>query len=292
MYSKDGWEWRIDSPVNFENSGDSKNFHIKFYGGAGYPYNGGVQTKEPADIVVLGDSHGRHYIEGLYKILANPNNLNLYNHSGFSSIRLPMFTRISKGTDFDKLSPLELKKGLLSIKNGIGNPLVIISEDWVYQMKTADLLDNNGKRRNKKIKIDDIINGIYQLKEQIGNSTLVVIGNVPGAKDNLYDIFTRPQPIFFTTFNPNDYIYSKPKEKNLKFNKRLAEAAKDSGKFIFFDPHDVLCKDGLCRNLDKQKHLIYSDTSHLSKYGSIEVINGFLPTLKKLLKERDDEIDK
>lgn len=126
----------------------------------------------------------------------------------------------------------------------------------------------------------------YRLKKQIGDSKLVVIGNVPGAGYNLYDIFTRPRPIFFTTFNPNDYIYSKANKINIDFNSKLSQASKQSGKFIFLDPHDVLCKDGKCRNLDDEKHLIYSDAFHLSKYGSIEVIKGFLPELKKYINEK------
>jgi hypothetical protein len=283
MYIKDGWEWRINTPINFENIGDSKNFHKKFYGGEGY-LSGGIKTNKPADIVVIGDSHARHYMEGLYKVFAKPNKLNLYSNSGTSCIMLPMFTRTTKGYDWDNVCPNSLKKGLSYVYKGENSPIVIISELWLYQISIADILDKERKRKNIKVAPNDIIEGIYKLKQQIGNSMLVVIGIVPGAGYNLYDIFTRPRPVFFTFFNSAKYLSTKPVQVQLDFNNKLKEASLKSGKFIFLDPHDILCKDEKCRNLDSEKHLIYSDAYHLSKYGSIEVIKGFYPKLIKLIK--------
>ena len=62
-----------------------------------------------------------------------------------------------------------------------------------------------------------------------------------------------------------------------------------SGKFIFLDPHGVLCENGKCRNLDVDKKLIYSDGNHLSKYGSFEVIKGFMPQFLKILQSKDKQ---
>ena len=283
MFSNNGWEWRVDSVVNFENTGDSKNFHKKFYGGEGYPYSGAVHTEKPADIVVIGDSHARHYMEGLYSVIAKPNNLNLYNSSGTSCIMLPDFTRTTKGTDWNYLCQKGLNNGLKYLKEGSKDAILIISESWLTQMTVADLIDSDAKMKGVKVSIKDIIKGIHNLKSLIGDRQLIVIGNVPGAEHNLYDIFTRPQPIFFSDFSIDKYIKSAPKQNILDFNRTLKEESLKTDKFVFLDPHDVLCENDKCRNLDSERHLIYSDANHLSKYGSIEVIKGFLPIFEKFL---------
>jgi len=284
MYIHNGWKWRINSPV-FENVGDSKDFHKKFYGVAGYPSFLGVNTFNSADIVLLGDSHGMHYAEGIYKLIAEPNKYNLYIAAGTSCFALPNFTRTTVGNDWDNLCKNALNKGLDFVKKG-NHPIVVVSESWLFQFGVAGILDENGKRIDKKVTIEDIKEGILNLKKLIGNSQLVVIGNVPGAGYNLYDIFSRPKPIFFTKFNPENYYYSTPLKQNLDFNNELKNFSNDTKQFIFLDPHDILCKNNKCKNITNDKNLIYSDAYHLSKYGSIEVINGFKENLLELLDKR------
>lgn len=280
-YVTNGWNWRVNTPVVFENVGDSKDFHKKFYGGQGYPYTGAVNTTNPADIVVIGDSHGRHYLEGLYKEIAKPNDLNLYSSSGTSCIMLPSFTRTTEGKDWDKLCSDALKKGLEFLKQSDNN-ILLLSASWVSQMQRADILDEKGNRQHKAITKEDIGKGILQLKELIGSKTLIVIGQVPGAEKNLYDIFTRPNPIFFNV-DYSHYLASPIRDDFKEFNQYLKKLSNTTKEFIFLDPFDILCKDGVCKNTDDKKRLIYSDKSHLSKYGSIEVIDGFKNILLKEL---------
>lgn len=284
MYTNNGWEWRVSSVVNFENEGDSKNFHKKFYGGEGYTRTG-INTNQPSDIVLLGDSHGMHYAEGIYKMIAEPNKYNLYIAAGTSCFALPNFTRTTVGNDWNNICKNGLNKGLDFIKKG-NNPIVIISESWLFQLGVAGILDNDGKNIDKKVTIEDIKEGILNLKKIIGKAQLVVIGNVPGSGYNLYDIFSRPRPNLFTNFEPKDYFYSKPSKENIDFNNELKNMAKNTNQFIFLDPYDILCKNDKCKNINENKNLIYSDAYHLSKYGSIEVINGFKEKLLELLNKR------
>lgn len=278
-----GWVWRISSPAVVDYSGDPSNFHKTFYGGAGYPYFGAVNTQGKPDIVVMGDSHGRHYAEGIFKVLAEPNNLKFYNASGTSCFHLPNFTKTTEGKDWKKLCHVALNKAISFVRQG-NSPVVIISHSWINQMSVAGQLDAEGNLLDKKISTDTIIEGILELKNRIGDSPLVVIGIVPGTGGhNLYDIFSRPTLPFFTWFEPDAYLTAKAKTSQMIFNESLRKAAEETGQFIFLDPHNVLCGEGVCRNLDDKKRLIYSDTSHLSKYGSIEVIKGFLPVLQKII---------
>lgn len=284
-YVTNGWVWRVNTPVVFENVGDSKDFHKKFYGGNGYPYTGAVNTIDPADIVVIGDSHGRHYLEGIYKEIAKPFSLNLYSSSGTSCIMLPNFTRTTEGKDWDKLCSDALKKGLEFLKQADNN-ILVLSASWVSQMQRADILDENGNRQHKVITKEDVGKGILNLKEIIGSKTLIVIGQVPGAEKNLYDIFTRPNPVFFNIDYTN-YLTTLARKEFVEFNEYLNDLSNNTKKYIFLNPFEKLCKDGICKNTDDNKRLIYSDKSHLSKYGSLEVINGFKNVI---LKELDKQI--
>lgn len=275
IYQNNGWSWRITRLIDTNNAYD---FHRKYYGGNGYPYVGGVNTEYPADVVVLGDSHARQYMEGLFKSYTKEKNLNLYIASA-SCITLPSFTRVTAGHNWNQLCPNTLSQGLKFIENG-NNPLVIISASWIFQMSVADLLDRNNNRKSKQIMVDDIIDGIEKLKEKIGDSKLIVIGMVPGASYNLAELYSRPD--VFSWIGENSQLESSAIQKNrLNFNDKMQKYSEKGG-FVFLDPHNALCKNNLCKNVSINGDLIYSDTNHLSKFGSIEVIKYFLPIIDKL----------
>lgn len=272
-YTHNGWEWRLGEPiVNLDELEDSTAFHKKYYGGAGYPYSGPIHADSPPDIVILGDSHGRHYAEGLYKIVAEPNDLSLYIAAGTSCFHLPSFTRTTEGYDWDRNCPKALETGLSYIESAKTPPVVIIAHSWVNQMSRAGLLDNQGKRKTTDITSSDILVGLEKLKRRIGDSHLIVIGVAPGAGASLYDIFTRPRPILFSGFEPSDYLFRDRSPELVEFNDLLKKYAADTNLFTFIDPFDYLCDEVQCRNVDEKKRLIYSDESHLSTHGSIYLV--------------------
>lgn len=144
------------------------------------------------------------------------------------------------------------------------------------------MLDTEGRRLGKRVTVDDVIQGILALKARIGARPLVVIGHVPGSgRQNLYDLLTRPRLPFSPAVEPDRYLLMKPMPDILALNIELRLASKQSGQFLFLDPHDVLCHEGECRNTTRKNQLVYSDdVGHLSKYGSVEVISGFVDQLR------------
>ena len=155
-------------------------------------------------------------------------------------------------------------------------------------MGIADLLDRDANRQNIKISLEHIVRGILELKDMLGESQLVVIGQLPRPGATLYDVFTRPRPLMFSGFDPEQYLYA-PRDalSNLeKINAQLKQAAEQTGKFIFIDPFAYLCDQAKCRNTDDARHLIYSDSGHLSTYGSLFMINALKPQLLNLLNAR------
>src|SRR5690606_17437825 len=163
--------------------------------GSGYPSYGPVKTKKSPDIILIGDSHGKHYAEGVYKVLAEPHNLSLYIAAGTSCFHFPRFTRTTAGQDWDKNCPYSLAVGKKYIDKATRLAVVIVSHSWNSQMRSADILDGGGVRTGTMVSIENIKQGLLDLKELVGDAELVVIGSVPGAGANLYDVFTRPQPL-------------------------------------------------------------------------------------------------
>jgi hypothetical protein len=279
-----GWEWRVSTPLKLDHAGNAAMFHINFYGGSGYPRYEAIDNRKPPNVILMGDSHGRHYAEGITKIFTNPNKLNLYMASGTSCLHLPGFTRITPGRDWNTLCPNALNKALSLIEQG-DKPLVIISHSWLSQMSIAALLNAKNKKVNDHITPEDLIDGILKLKERIGESPLVVIGAVPGTGDVLlYDVLSRPSLPFLSNAKPEQYLTTPANTKTIEFNAQLKKAAEKTGDFYFLDPHDALCDLGQCLNLDANGQLIYSDKAHLSKFGSIAVISEFYPDLIAIYK--------
>jgi peptidoglycan/LPS O-acetylase OafA/YrhL len=286
MHKNNGWTWRVGdgySEVVFDDIGSASNFHKIFYGGANYKRTGGINTTNPADIVLIGDSHAGHLLEGLYKVISEPYDLNLYNSSGTSCITLPNFTRTTKGADWDSKCSDSLNLGLKYLGDN-ENAILIVAASWISQMGRADILDTNSQRLHKVVTREDVLEGILKLKSIIQNKKLVIVGSVPGAGDNLYDIFTRPRLLSFGDNNDlTSYLRTSPKDNVVMFNEFLAQKAIETEKFIFLNPMDVFCESNICTNIDSEKRLIYSDRGHLSKYGSIELIKGFEKYLMEVI---------
>ncbi|WP_344805119.1 acyltransferase family protein [Allohahella marinimesophila] len=291
MYSG-GWGWRV-TPIyqlDFQTAASvhpgepEADLHLRFgregYGGHTYPFYGPVSEGMTPDIVVIGDSHARHYAEGLQAGIAEPSKIGLYMAAGISCLHLPSFTRTTAGRDWDGMCPASLDRALAYIGKAPRPPLVIVSHSWLWQLQQADRLDAQGARLNEKLAENALFDGILALKRLIGASQLVVIGNVPttGVDVDLIDAFTRPQLDLFPQRDPESYVATArqhPKLARLQaFNRKLRTLSVSTGAFEFYDPFDALCDQNTCTNVTADRQLVYSDGSHLSKFGSRMVVEG------------------
>lgn len=282
-----GWPRDIPYTVNFDNVGSASNFQRKYYGGAGYPSYGPVDTKSSPDIILVGDSHGKQYAEGVYKELVEPNGLALYIAAGRSCFHLPRFTRKTQGKNWDRLCPEAMSQVLEYVEMATSPPIVIISHSWLNQITRADMLNDEGQRQQVEIGVNELIQGLRELKLLISPSILVVIGEVPKTQGvNLYDVFTRPKFVMSSDFNLDDFMTSTIRESLREFNNELRIIEKEGGDVVFLDPVDAFCDEIACINIDQDKHLMYSDASHLSTYGSRFFIRKSLPMFLFLLEQR------
>lgn len=277
IWASGGWEWRVDEARRelAAKMGNSKQFHIDNYGGAGYPYSGWIHggAREVADLVVIGDSHARHYANGLDKIIgpAGPNTIFI---SSVSCIVLPGMTRLTPGTDWDTLCPGALTKAIEAI-NKNPNSAVMISESWHTQLPHAGALDASSSftGTNSVEGYRFITEKLDELRSIIGNRQLVIVGNVPGAGNpDVMGCFMRPSIIESNCMSllniTRDSIESR------KGNDVLAQYAATRLNTIFLDPFDAFCSEDVCASAD-EKAVYYSDSSHLSKAGSQRFVHHY-----------------
>ena len=154
-------------------------------------------------------------------------------------------------------------------------------------MRLGALLTDTGAHIDRALEVEDIINGILRLKEEAGIEQLVVVGQIPGTRYHLYDEITKPRLARWLSGTSSDRLRKSPQfPDRQEFNAALREAASRTGGFIFLDPCDLLCDSVGCNNFTQDGHPVYTDLIHLSKYGSRDVIRGFLNQLHEALEAR------
>lgn len=289
VWSSDGWKWRLDTlPPEVEKQlANSKQFHVDQYGGAGYPYSGWInpQPNGKADIILIGDSHARHYAKGLDEVIAKPLNKSIF-ISSVSCLMLPGMTRITPGIDWDSLCQNNLNKALSIIRSSPKNSTIIISHSWDAQLARAgvvgskELLENGDKVKGYRF----ISSKLKELSVASDGRKLIVIGNVPGAgMQDIAGCFSRPK---FFPINCNTKTITPQKDLSTKLgNEILRDEVSKIPNALYLDPQDALCEKGKCRSVINGSFL-YSDAAHLSKSGSIIVIRQLSkPLTEELNKE-------
>ena len=282
----DGWTWRLDPQYSVQLSGDSKQFHIRCYGGEGFTTRTTPNDREP-DVLLVGDSLAMHLAEGLQRELIEPSGLAMYINAGSSCFHLPGFTRTTAGVDWDVLAKENVTNVVNTVRHLKKKPIVILAHFWTAQMRLGALLTDTGAHIDRALEVEDIINGILRLKEEAGIEQLVVVGQIPGTRYHLYDEITKPRLARWLSGTSSDRLRKSPQfPDRQEFNAALREAASRTGGFIFLDPCDLLCDSVGCNNFTQDGHPVYTDLIHLSKYGSRDVIRGFLNQLYEALEAR------
>lgn len=285
MWSNQGWAWRIDQPEKVQKVASAADFHREHYGGAGYPSVGMVFGSGVPDILVVGDSHAQQYLEGVVKEVAAPNQYAVASFYGVSCIHLPQFTRKSNKGNFDISCPKITQDAINTAKAYPDDPpIVILSHSWLSQIRRAALLDKEGQQLDKELRVEDVIDGLLEFADAIRPARLAVLGALPGTGGlNLFDELNRPRPFKSSDDSFEELSYTAIDEKRMWFNRTLESVAQETEAFIFLDPFNALCKNKRCSNFGAQGQYIYSDLSHLSKYGSRQVVRHFYDDLVSML---------
>ena len=271
--------------------GDAAEFHRTQYGGAGYTSwhnaKGAKAIDSPPDILLVGDSHAMHYADGLVNEWAKPDHRALQIVAGSSCLHLPGFVRTTVGYDWDLLAQQLLKILDDAIHQSEHVPVVVMAHAWRGQTTQSDLLQEDGAHRGVTVTLDDVLGGIRRFKQKFGVKHLIILGDVPGTHGvNLFEEMTRPE--LSRSASLESLMAPSALDPTCKsLNDALRAEALRSGDFVFLDPCDALCTNGLCDGVDENGQPLYSDGSHLSKLGSRRIIRAFLPQLRAVLEARD-----
>ncbi|KTD60719.1 acyltransferase family protein [Legionella shakespearei] len=290
IYFQDGWLWRLpeENRMIASSAGNPKEYHIKFFGGSGYPYPFGYtyqnSDEQPAKIILMGDSHAQMLQHGLHELIAKSLNFSIY-MAGSSCLILPGVTRLTNEMDWDTVCPDVLKHALVELKKNEDSVLVL-SESWVSQLTIAGLLPDKKKltynlSSTRPEDYPDLINKLDELRSLIGQHKLILFGDVPtsGGQD-IFSCLTQP---FHESASCKQDVSAQANQNAIHLNQVLKDYANNHKNTYYLDPYEAFCDEKNCRNLTDNREPIYSDGSHLSKVGSLLLIEHFRKKLSQLI---------
>lgn len=274
-----GWPWRVRPEIEVDLSQAALEFHLSQYGGAGYK-PGTILGEGCPDILLVGDSHAKQYAEGILRDFAGPRGLTVHLRAGNSCLHMPGFRRITKGADWQK----RLDDELLAIRAVLSGcerkPTLVVAHSWLRQMERAVLVGDDGVQIERPITTTDLVEGLIRLKRECGVERMVVIGNVPLPRiTNAFEELTKPS--LSRRYRLADLSTFTLREDIVALNADLAAGAARTGAFVFIDPCSVLCEHGICTAIEPSGEFVYSDATHLSKYGSRKAIQGMADRLSR-----------
>lgn len=259
---------RTFSSVNFENEKICKEkfpFAKDFYCGLSNP-------NLPPSVMVLGDSHSRHFFHGLkeYYQLKNQSIVS------FGKGGCPPFLDVTVSTDIEKdLKCNVISKSALSFAQQDPGIKTIILAAAFEKYTTNPLIPLNERLKGKSN--DEIFEKSFEemlLSLSKLDKRIVVLLQIPQLQ---YD----PKTCLNRLIDPFNKIANncqvEQAEVNLKFKSYISIIEKIKRKIPtveFFSTEEKLCDKGICKAV-VNKSLLYSDDFHLNMEGSLYFSNKF-----------------
>ncbi|MGB3149323.1 MAG: acyltransferase family protein [Maribacter sp.] len=285
--NNNGWLWRVGKKTlnNLKALENPVEYNTKNWGAAGYRDYGllNAGSSPRPDMIWLGDSHAGHYSYGLDSVMSKKNKKSIFMSYGISTLHLPEIYH--KKID-SNLTNSHLNKVLDLIKI---NPqaLIVLSHFWNAEMSMAKV-KNEETNTVEDLTLDalgyrKVANKILEFSQMIGDRQILVVGESPFKnKNDLSYIDNLLIPKYISglsppsSFEPSGLVF----DINLFFKSFFA----DHENIQFIDPTQPLCSDGRC--LEQENGNIYfSDKDHLSKSGSLKVVESFESTFLKTINE-------
>lgn len=274
VWTNSGWTWRIpEIPEKIaQQLGDSTKFQIENYGGAGYPerigWIGQSSADKLVDIVMIGDSHVRHYAYGLDGVFVKQYKKNIFIASA-GCLVMPNSTKIKSESQKADKECSDAFDTAIKVTKANPKAVLIISHFWRAQMA----MNKNTNAISNDISYYDITSKLSTIKKLIPNNPMIVIGQVPRPSvSDVIGCFSRPAYIKIDC----EKVLSRPLSSlpTRGGNKILSNYADSQSGVFYFEPQDALCVSGDCYSVLNGK-VLYSDSHHLSKEGSARFIEHF-----------------
>ena len=265
-----GWLWRLGSKAELYRSAT--------YGGDGCGDRCDTNPDKPVSIYLIGDSHAQQYFAGFKDVFPSLNT-RIYQFSSCPFFSLE-FTRDFSDYPDPKLYDTGCRSSRRSAFAAINNSgaIVIVSQFWI----NFPLISEKTGQRLMPRDIDEATtlaaDQLMVLKRELGIKRLLVIGSVPGmaaGMDNPSDCAARP------IATPSNCLVSRvkaePQAERAVIDSYLA--AKVAPDITFLNPFDALCDQTDCAMIADGKP-VYSDPTHLTKWGAEIVVRSFRDRLE------------
>jgi len=279
-----GWPSRFEPAFRSHGVTNATDFHRREYGGYGFP-RGLLGSSERVDVLLIGDSHGKHLAEGLVREFLEPEGLGGSMEAGTSLLHLPGIVRTTAGKDWHALRRAQLDRIKDVLRATATQPLVVLGQSWISQAARSALLDEEGQTTGALITPGAVVGKLVALCQELGIERLVVVGQVaPPRHPDLFEALSRPllsrrvELASARTFE----VSAATREWNLA----LAHGAEETGAYTFLNPTEALTEDGQCIAITADDELVYTDSSHLSRAGSRIVVRHFRERLRQLVAAR------
>lgn len=247
-----------------ENVADARQFHLTYYGGIRCRPPSCVLGPEAAEekVYVLGDSHARSLYAGLQSVFPDtrfmffaPDACPMYDLDPEAGQRSSHVPRCEAG-----------RSEAYALLQSDPAPVILL-QHWSNTM--------GGEFNQRRAEVANT--KIHEFRDFLPPEVpMVVIGGTPRFSGGLtlLDCVGRP-------FGGDDCLTSDVGSNTLSvhrgFNDIIEASASD---YTVLDPFDVFCEGSACSNVDAQGRPVYSDWAHLTRWGSVELVEGLRDELR------------
>jgi len=287
--NENGWTWRLNQENQdlIEKIGLPKKYHRNNWGGANYNFdtvicNDDTQNTD-INMVWLGDSHAGHYAAGIDSIFVKKYNMKVY-ISNLSCFVLP---EVIPTNELCKINSKQLLNNRIELVKSNPNSVLVLSYFWRYRLGNTCEIYSDGKLIKPKNNIDGyklLAQKIEKLSAMLDyKNEIIMIGESPHINSEINYVEKLLRPDYLSFVSPVSSYFEKSKTID-EFNNFMENYFEKNKHIHFINPNRALCSDNRCISQSGSK-IYFSDKNHLSKDGSIFVLNelqnDFIEVIKK-----------
>jgi len=290
-----GWKWRLNVDIDRLSGQITRNNHHNCTGYDhirinGYSCTFGAKASKPDhfDIVLLGDSHSKHWVPGLHELFA-ANGISALNLGKGGILPFPGGVTYTNSTA-DREGAGRNRKIQDYIEKTRPH-VVMLSARWALYANTARPV-NEGKDRvfftygdynaldtRSSLKaLEQALSDTISRYKTLGIHT-VLLGQVPPLGGDARDCLSRPDYLALDNTIDHCLTYSRRESLDrLRPTNDLLLGLKDrfGSSVSLFLPSEWLCKDGEHCDFISGNGILYRDSDHLSNYGSVWLAQKYL----------------
>lgn len=277
MLGSRGWEWRLDEKKRaiFAQISNPADFHQSYYGGANCKPNiyCVVNKNQGPNVFFIGDSHSQQYAYGLANTFKNYQFTHIDNRCRFNTLDYCYAGRFQGSNYFER------KKDSLKLLKNSSDP-IIIGQRWgenrhYYNEITKEIVKFDNHTDHVKFLVEQLV----IVNEYFGGNRILVTGQTNSFGQQAAPLSCLGRPLGSSQCNTSPEGYA------IEFNRLMNIELKKVG-IPFINPTRVMCKKGEgCLNLNSVGMPLYSDSGHLSTWGSVF-------TIRRLRKQITEFLDK